>query len=205
MPAIGPATLAAAVVLSALGAVVLCALVVLYGFTSDTEPSPRATRRLLLTRFGHVVAAVCFTATAIVIALAAGRAGPPPAPAARPEARAPALDDRLERQEARLEQTEARLRELEETLRRLPTAARPTSPELPIPPPPAASPATTPPRHSSQAASAPANRRAPPPRQHADLPSKLRDDWREIQRGVDSAGDDFRRAVDDLRRRLLAD
>jgi hypothetical protein len=35
------------------------------------------------------------------------------------------------------------------------------------------------------------------------LPNKLRDDWREIQRGVDSAGDDFRNAVDGLKRRLL--
>jgi hypothetical protein len=35
------------------------------------------------------------------------------------------------------------------------------------------------------------------------LSNKLKQDWREIQRGVSSAGDDFRDAVDNLKRHLL--
>jgi hypothetical protein len=277
MPAFAPAALATAVVLSALGAVVLCVLVMLYGFTAgDEESSERATRRLLLTRVGHSLAAACFTATAILIAtvLVVQRApspSPVAAPMPAPDTRVPALGEKLAGQETRLSETEARIRELEDALRRReaapvrpaleepvptpptqrPAATRPSPPAparpgprtsaRPIremaasePPAPAASPPTTragepptpePPRPSApiitpapapsppmalvpprakppEAAPAPsASRQAP--RRPLDVPNRLRDDWREIQRGVDSAGDDFRSAVDDLKRRLL--
>jgi hypothetical protein len=36
----------------------------------------------------------------------------------------------------------------------------------------------------------------------ADFSSKLRDDWRTIRRGVETAGDDFRRAIDRLKQQL---
>jgi hypothetical protein len=42
----------------------------------------------------------------------------------------------------------------------------------------------------------------PPPARGVDLRSKLREDWREIRRGVESAPDDFRRAIDDVKRAL---
>src|SRR5688572_25624835 len=125
MPALAPAALAAAVALSALGAVVLCILVVLYGFTPAGEEPPGSTaRRLLVTRIGHAVAAVCFTATAILISVVLAQpARPAPTPAAPADARVPALDARLRDQDARLAGTEARLKDLEGSLRR--EAARP--------------------------------------------------------------------------------
>ena len=274
MPAFAPAALATAVALSALGAVVLCVLVVLYGFPAGDEGSPeRATRRLILTRVGHALAASCFTATAILIATVLVQGAPPVAVTAPPEpdSRVPALGERLEGQEARLSETEARLRELEEALRRRDAAppgpavepsATPPSPQRPATGTPgAAAPARSKPRASARpidetvkpptaAASSPTSRgvdsaplpppspsppslaprtapsppfaavqrpakpaEAPPapsasrpaPRRTRDLPDKLREDWREIQRGVDSAGDDFRSAVDGLRRRLLGE
>jgi hypothetical protein len=70
----------------------------------------------------------------------------------------------------------------------------------PSPSPPIA--AVAPPSRPPEAAPAPAAPRSTP-RQGLDVPNRLREDWREIQRGVDSAGDDFRSAVQGLRRRLL--
>ena len=273
MPAFAPAALGAAVVLSALGAVVLCVLVVLYGFTPSDEDSPEgATRRLLLTRVGHAMAAACFAATAILICIVLVRplAAPAPAPAALPEAvldaRVPELGEQLAGQETRLTATEARIQALEHALRQQDAersrpagdppapapprprpapaparsgAARSTTPgthekavsELPtVPPPsrrpePARHPQSTPavgtPPPPAPAPPPPSVAEGPPPqlapsppapvppvsrpaaRRSFDLPSKLREDWRDIQRGVDSAGEDFRSAVDDLRRRLL--
>jgi hypothetical protein len=62
----------------------------------------------------------------------------------------------------------------------------------PSSPPVAAAPRPAPP----EAAASPAR---PPPRPSFDLRSKLREDWREIRRGIDSAGDDFGRAVDGVK------
>lgn len=270
MPAFAPAALATAVALSALGAVVLCVLVVLYGFPAGDEDSPeRAARRLVLTRVGHALAATCFTATAILIATVLVQRAPPPAaaPAPPPDSQVPALGEKVAGQEARLSETEARIRELQDALRRRgaapatvteraapappvqrPAVSRP-SPQAPVrpaprtsvtptdetaaseAPAPAASPPTpptasaappplsngapvptpspsppiaavAPPARAPEAGPAPAAPRSTP-RQALDVPGKLREDWREIQRGVDSAGDDFRSAVQGLRRRLL--
>lgn len=256
MPAFAPAALGIAVVLSAFGAVVLCLLVVFYGFTSADEDAPRrAPHRLLLTRVGHAVAAACFTATAILISIVL--AGPAPAPVlpaagppAVPDARVPELGERIAGQETRLTATEARIRELEDALRRreaepprraseppAPAPARPRSTPAPARtgaspspdpdestvsaiPAPAASPPAPQRQPTPAPAMAPSPPAAPPPPPVAVTPpprskpfpaaaprrglsGKLRDDWQEIQRGVDSAGDDFRSAVDDLRRRLL--
>jgi hypothetical protein len=120
MSALAQAALAISVVLSALGAVVLCILVVLYGFTPPgEEPAGAAARRLLLTRIGHAVAAVCFTATAILIAVVLAQPPRPEAPsAASVDARVPALGAGLEAQQSRLAQAEARLHDLEVSLHR---------------------------------------------------------------------------------------
>jgi hypothetical protein len=223
MPAFAPAALGTAVGLSALGAVVLCLLVILYGFTpADEDASRKAPHRLLLIRLGHAVAAACFAATAILISTVLARPAPVPAPMpaavspAEPDARVPELGERVTGQESRLSATEARLREIEEALRRH-EAEQPRPAEKPAvsePPVPAASP--TPPRRSP--APAPAAAPSPPspaqaspapppvsvsPRRSFDLPDKLREDWQEIQRGVDPAGDDFPSAIEGLRRRLL--
>jgi len=286
MPAFAPAALATAVALSALGAVALCGLVVLYGFTpAGEEPPGQTARRLLITRVGHALAAACFTSTAILIAAVLVRPAPAstPAPVTVPDARVPALGAQVAGQETRLTETEVRLQALEDAMRRrapeVPPAVAPrVAPQPPAPPPrtsavvkplaprpaetkvveppapaaevvasrvvePAAhgtspaspspgtptppttwvpssppppvitSPAPTPssahvPPSSPPVAAAP--RPAPPeasasparpaPRQSFDLWSKLREDWREIRRGLDSTGDDFRRAIDSVKR-----
>jgi hypothetical protein len=292
MPAFAAAFLGTAVGLSALGAVVLCTLVVLYGFTpAGEDPPDRANRRLLLTRVGHAIAAVCFTATAILTAVVLVAPGRPPAPVAAtiqsPDGRVPVLgqqlagqekrlsgqEARLAGQESRLAETETRLHELENQLRRreaelaraeaeraasvkasapspvkatVPAPAKPAAPGPPKlgpasparpfeemtlrepSPPPAASPRApdppapppAPPSHTPTAtpvvpqpapvAAVPArsaspedSRPAPAPEPSFNLSNKLKQDWREIQRGVSSAGDDFRDAVDNLKRHLL--
>jgi hypothetical protein len=265
MPAFAPAALTIAVVLSALGAVVLCVLVVLYGFSVSEEVSPeRATRRLFLIRLGHALAAGCFSATAILIATVLVQRAPGPGSVVTPasDSRVPALGEKIEGQEARLAETEFRLRELEETLRRReaapaaspaeppaaqqprrrPAAAKPdaagparpgprtstrpvddasapepamsAAPAPPPPPPPKVAPAAplTPPvaavpppatRPPEPAPAPPASH--PAPQRTVEASDKLREDWREIQRGVNSAGDDFRSAVLGLRRRLLGE
>jgi len=62
--------LVACILASALGALVMCLLVLRYGFTpvSDTDPE-RADHQLLVTRLGHATAGVCFVTTAILTAV----------------------------------------------------------------------------------------------------------------------------------------
>src|SRR2546428_3474903 len=59
--------LVACILASALGALVMCLLVLRYGFTpvSDTDRE-RADHQLLVTRLGHATAGVCFLTTAIL-------------------------------------------------------------------------------------------------------------------------------------------
>jgi hypothetical protein len=136
MPALAPAALAISVVLSALGAVVLCVLVVLYGFTpADDEPPGAAVRRLLVARFGHVLAAVCFAATAALIAVVLAQPRAPVVTAA--DARVPVLTTRLGEQASRLAQVEARLSDLETAMRRAAAAPRrpPAATSIASPPP----------------------------------------------------------------------
>jgi hypothetical protein len=165
MSALAPSALAVAVVLSALGAVALCCLVVLYGFTpAGEEPPGQAARRLLVTRIGHAVAAVCFTATAILIAVVVAQPPRPvAAPAAAADPRVSALGARLAEQESRLSQALARLNDLESSLRR--EAARVTAPPSPPRRIAAAPPAPSPPRPAAGTAraSAPVVRRPEPP------------------------------------------
>jgi hypothetical protein len=110
MPLSAPATLAISAALSALGAVVLCLLIAFYGLTPASEPSPRrASRRRLITGIGHAVAATCFAATTILIAVVLVqplRFAPAPP---RDDARVPALGARLAGQESRLTDYESRL------------------------------------------------------------------------------------------------
>ncbi|HXH07434.1 MAG TPA: hypothetical protein VNI83_12700, partial [Vicinamibacterales bacterium] len=66
MPA-APVHLAFGILLAgAVGAVVMCLLVLAYGFAPPEEPSPERARRLLVVRFGHALAAACFGATIIL-------------------------------------------------------------------------------------------------------------------------------------------
>jgi len=256
--------LAASIVLSALGAVVICLLTAMFGFTPPSEEPPaQATRRLFLTRVGHAVAAACFAGTAILLAVVLGQPARTTS-AAGGDARVPGLASKLDAHMERLEGVERRMKESEHTLERLeaeisdataqriapePSPAVPTKaverpraaatpakpaerptvtvtpphkstvtvtpPHRPAEPPavaaespkdveqPAASPAPAPspslaPRASPPAPAPRSSREvAPPP---ADFRAKLRDDWRAIRRGWESAGDDFKSAIDRLRR-----
>ena len=122
MPPLAYTALTASIVLSALGAVVICLLTAFYGFTSEGEESPaRAARRTLLTRVGHAVAAACFAGTAILLAVVVSQPARSPAvPAA--DARVPALDAKIDAQVQRLHGVEQRMKDSEQTLERLETA-----------------------------------------------------------------------------------
>lgn len=117
---------AAAIILtSALGAFVLCLLVIRYGFTpAEDEPLPARHRRFFVTRIGHAVGAVCFAITAVLagVALSLASRAPVATPAATttPADVAPlqagqtrlvhdlrALDERIERTEAALAELRA--------------------------------------------------------------------------------------------------
>jgi hypothetical protein len=303
MPAYAPAALGIAVALSAIGAVTICILIMLYGFTpAGEEPPGQTSRRLLVTRIGHALAAVCFAGTAILIAVVLVRPATSAPPATVPAAaaiktiadeRIPELGAKVSGQETRLSEAEARMQRLERELRERATAPVTAPAPAPASPPASASPpapASAPaqhrvtPRTSGPTSSAVPNHAAtttrvaasprpekPPPAsalplapspsssaasptpsaspltetsmspsakptvappaapgtppapvapaqvtvvtpaapstsptrpQHFDLKAKLREDWRAIRRGVDSAPDDFRRTVDETKRRL---
>lgn len=117
---------AAAIILtSALGAFVLCLLVIRYGFTpAEDEPPPARHRRFFVTRLGHAAGAVCFAITAALAGVALGESARAPAGVApvvsEPVDVAPlhagqaqlahdvrTLDERIERTEALLAELRA--------------------------------------------------------------------------------------------------
>jgi hypothetical protein len=292
MPPLANTALAASIALSALGAVIVCLLTIFFGFTPEGEEPPgTATRRRLLTRVGHAVAAACFAGTAIMLAVVLAQAARAVSPATG-DARVPALDAKLDAHVQRLHGVEERMKDSEQTLerlemevsevaaRRMATDAAPAMSQAPkpdepprvvpagkpaarpraalapakpmakatppaprpvergaaavAPPPappterlatpapieaPAASPATAPIASAPPVATAPAVTppvaAAPPAKpssapgssppaattstREAEVRTKFMNDWRAIQRGWDSAGDDFRRAIGPLR------
>lgn len=127
MPASAHTALIVSIVASALGALVMCLLVARYGLTSSDGAD--AERGLLVTRFGHAFAGVCFAATGILclVALVAPTRDPRPAPTTvvkvepdqAAEARLQALASELKAIATRLEQAEARLTVMDGAARRL--------------------------------------------------------------------------------------
>jgi hypothetical protein len=73
MQSISQYALAASILASVMGALVMCVLVFRYGFTvpapADAEAGPTPTD-VLITRVGHAVAGVCFAATAVLAIVA---------------------------------------------------------------------------------------------------------------------------------------
>lgn len=67
--------LTGSILASAIGGIVLCLLIVRYGFTppSPDEPVELTHRRFFATRLAHAVAAVCFAATAVLTVVAVAR------------------------------------------------------------------------------------------------------------------------------------
>src|SRR5512145_2696173 len=61
------AALVVSIIASALGALIMCLLVARYGLSpAPREDAGAAARRLLITRFGHAFAGVCFVATGML-------------------------------------------------------------------------------------------------------------------------------------------
>jgi hypothetical protein len=248
MPPVANAALAAAIVLSGLGAVTICLLIVTYGFSHPPdEPPDRATRRLLATRIGHAVAAACFAGTAVLLAVVLAQAVRGPAAASSGNSQVQQLGLRVDDQRQRIEHVERRVQDAERALQRVATdvenvasertagaADTPVVAPAPARPSPVVKKAATPapfarsrpmPSVRRAATSSTAALERPvvvtppdttaPPMQTAgveamnpvpanppapsnaplDLRAKLRADWRAIRRGIDTAGDDFRRAI----------
>lgn len=116
-------TLIGIIVASGIGALVMCLLVLRYGFTPPADPapdraagaSPGVTGRLLATRLGHAVAGACFAVSAMLAVVALDAQG-----REEPAAAAVVADAQRERQElrdgmqsldARVAQTESRVEE----------------------------------------------------------------------------------------------
>src|SRR5947207_8932087 len=96
---------------SALGALVMCLLVLRYGFMPILETNPaRADRDLLVTRLGNAAAGVCFATSAILAVVYIARAPVQPA-AAMPDPRVIARLAALERERQALGDEVAALRE----------------------------------------------------------------------------------------------
>ena len=134
MPGFVHGALVAALLLSALGAVVVCLLVVFYGFTGPEDEPPLTTaRRQMYIRIGHALATTCFAGTAILIGMVLIRAVRPVTAPVVQDARIPQLDGRFDAQASRvaaietraqtatagLTRAETRLNNVEEALRRL--------------------------------------------------------------------------------------
>src|SRR5712691_1649425 len=96
---------------SALGAVLLCLVLLFYGVKTEPDDERAPGRRLLLIRLGHAAAAACF-ATALMLgtvalidqrrAAAAGSIAPPTGDTRRLEARVSELEQRLAAAESRV-------------------------------------------------------------------------------------------------------
>jgi len=165
---------------SAVGAVVLCVVLLLYGFKSEPDDERAPMRRLLLTRLGYALAAACF-AVALMLSTAAfldqrrvAAAAPPTAP----------TTDETQRLEARVNELEQRLAAAESRVND--SAAVATSP------------VTMERRHPAVASSARPRRIASAPRVAStagasdDLGVNVRDGWQAVKRGFREAGRDIR-------------
>jgi hypothetical protein len=127
MPPSAHTALVVSIVASALGALVMCLLVARYGLTPTSGEDGE--RGLLVTRFGHALAGVCFAATGILalVALVAPTREPRPAPTTvvkiepdrAAEARLQALAAEVKAITTRLEQAEGRVTAVDGTARRL--------------------------------------------------------------------------------------
>lgn len=129
MPSSAHAALVISIIASALGALVMCLLVARYGLTPPaSEPADAAARRLIVTRFGHALAGVCFVATgvlglvAVIVQTRHVIPAPPPVvvqPDRAAEARLQTLAAELKAIAARVEQTETRVSAMDSATRRL--------------------------------------------------------------------------------------
>jgi hypothetical protein len=162
---------------SALGAVVLCLVLLMWGFKAEPDDERAPGPRLFLTRLGHAVAAACF-ALALMFSTVAfieqRHAAAPPAP------------DQLRRLDVRLNVLEQRLA-LNEPQPQVNVAA--ASPRAEV----VATPVAV---ESRRPVTAPARQRkiasAPKPSARDDFGERAREDWQSVMRGFRETGEDIR-------------
>ena len=165
---------------SALGAVVLCVVVLLYGFKSEPDDDAAPVRTLLFIRLGYALAAACF-AVALMLStmalldqrrVAAAAPTAPPADVQRLAARINELEQRLAAAESRVSDGTT-------------VAASPAVVETPVVAesrrPAASLPAR--PRKVARASTAPAS---------DDLGATIREGWDSVKRGFRETGRDIR-------------
>ena len=180
---------------SAVGAVVLCVVLLFYGFKSEPDDERAPMRRLVLIRLGYALAAACF-AVALMLSTVAFldqrqvAAAPPIAPPT----------DEVQRLEARVNELEQRLAAAESRVGDAATVA--TSPVTAA----ASSPVTREARRPAVVAAPRPQRvvRAPvtTPAASDDFSVTARENWESVKRGFREAGRDIRVGLDDLGRRI---
>ena len=174
---------------SAVGAVVLCVVLLVHGFRSEPDDERAPMRRLLLVRLGYALAAACF-AVALMLSTAAfldQRRVAAAVPLAPPTA---ATTDETQRLEARVNELEQRLAAAE-------SRVSDSSAVAPSPLTIATPPATMEPRHPAVAPPARPRRIASAPRVASsrtsdDLGVNVREGWQAVKRGFREAGRDIR-------------
>jgi hypothetical protein len=181
MPLLAHYALIACVVASGVGALIMCLLVLAYGFNPAEEPPPLdGGRRWLITRVGHAAAGACFAITAILALVVLARSSSAPAAVTSPGPSAEALQARLDAVAAGLSGVETRMTRVESRVGVTQAGARK----------PASDPA--PARARARAAtaavtpSAPTSAPAEPP---VDLKTKLQRDGEAIKRAFQTAGE----------------
>jgi hypothetical protein len=181
--------LPATVVASALGAVVLCLVLLLFGIKSEPDDEHSPVRRLLLIRLGHALAVACFAVALMLsaVTLLEQRRAATAAPNA-------ASSDDVRYLEARVAQLEQQLAATEQRLSQAATVA--TAPP-PVESRPAARPAHL--RRVSSGRGVAAVRTRPA---SDDFGSRAREDWESVKRGFSEAGRDIQTGFADLGRRV---
>ena len=182
------------ILVSALGAVVLCVVVLLYGFKSEPDDDAAPVRRLLFIRLGYALAAACFAVALMLstMALLDQRRVAAAAPTAPPRDDVPRLATRINELEQRLAAAESRVGD---------AATVATSPLTAA----AASPVTMEARRHAVVAAPRPQRvvRAPVTTPASDdFSVRARENWESVKRGFREAGRDIRVGFDDLGRRI---
>lgn len=217
--------LPAAIVASALGAVVFCIVLLLYGFASAADDEPRFPgRRLFVIRIGHALAATCFAAVVILTTVAfldERRAVVLPESGAPRSSDEQALEARMSALEQRLEAAEKRSGDVREqpatvqspmtpappAVHRAVTPRRPALPDRPRRSSPEEV-AALPPRGAGESpigGAALGSATPPSPTQQSssvDVRTKVRSDWEIVKRGFRDAGHDIQSGFSDLSRRV---
>jgi hypothetical protein len=182
MPLLAHYALIACVVASAVGALVMCLLVLAYGFNPAEGPSLDGGRRWLITRVGHAAAGACFAITAILALVVLARSSSVPPTVASPDPSAEALQARLDAVAAGLSGVEARMARVESRVGVTQAAARK----------PASDPAPARARARAAAIVTPSASPPAPAEPPLDLKTKLQRDGEAIKRAFETAGERFK-------------